>query len=84
MEVKIGLRGIKMSVRKSDVDTILSMIKLYHLNNPEQRFTQILFNLDINQFDNTNKLIDLRDNYNDKDSEIIKRIRQRLEYLNQQ
>ena len=58
---------------------IIALIENYLENNPEQRFGQALFNLKINQFEeSTNNDVlapQLRDIYNDSDSEIILRIR---------
>ena len=59
---------------------ILQLISNYLAENPNQRFGQILFNLDINQF-RPNK-DELKDIYNDLDEEILERIKQRLEKLN--
>ena len=58
------------------------MIKEYSSKNPEQRFTQILFNLKINEFKDDDFTQGLRDNYNDLDQNVLKRIRERLRLLN--
>ncbi len=56
---------------------ILDLISKYATENPSQRLGQIIFNLDINQFDKNKEFI-LRDIYNDSDEEILKRIKERL------
>ena len=52
-------------------------------NNPNQRFGQALFNLGINEF-KQNEEFQLRDIYNDDDSEIILRIENQLEWFDLQ
>lgn len=58
---------------------ILILIDQYLENNPDIRFAQALFNLDINEFANKIDPEDgnfmLRDPYNDKDSDVLKRIK---------
>ena len=57
------------------VDELVELIKEYSSKNPEQRFTQILFNLKINEFKDDDFTQGLRDNYNDLDENVLKRIR---------
>jgi len=61
---------------------ILELINDYFEKHPTQRFGQILFNLDINQFlSPDNPSLDnhrLRDIYSDIDSDIVKRIKLRI------
>ncbi|HBX62055.1 MULTISPECIES: hypothetical protein [Empedobacter] len=64
------------------VDELVELIKEYSSKNPEQRFTQILFNLKINEFKDDDFTQGLRDNYNDLDQNVLKRIRERLRLLN--
>ncbi|MFV0140741.1 hypothetical protein [Faecalibacter macacae] len=63
------------------VDELVELIKEYSSKNPEQRFTQILFNLKINEFKADDFTQGLRDNYHDLDQNVLKRIRERLELL---
>ncbi|MFV0197254.1 hypothetical protein OBK01_03435 [Empedobacter falsenii] len=63
------------------VDELVELIKEYSSKNPEQRFTQILFNLKINEFKDDDFTQGLRDNYHDLDQNVLKRIRERLELL---
>ena len=60
---------------KKEHKEILTLIENYLEANPEQRFGQALFNLNINQFTEwkpgNNQL---RDIYNDYDSAILKRV----------
>lgn len=63
---------------KEEHKTILLLIEQYLTKNPEQRFGQALFNLDITQFDASCKgkeYSSLRDIYDDTDNEILKRIK---------
>lgn len=62
---------------------ILEKLKVYLEQNPSQRFCQAIFNLGINEF-KQNEEFQLRDIYNDSDSEIIKRIEKRLDWFNSQ
>ena len=62
---------------------ILEKIKTYLEQHPTQRFGQAIFNLGINEFKEKEKF-QLRDIYNDNDSEIIKRIEKRLDWFNSQ
>ena len=61
---------------------IIELINKHFELYPTQRFGQILFNLDINQFKDQEypekQDYQLRDIYSDDDSEIIKRIKQRM------
>ncbi len=62
-----------------DSDIILSIIQQYLKDNPSIRFTQALFNLNINQFGgidiNSERQL-LRDPYNDTDKQVLERIKQ--------
>ena len=68
---------------KKEHQEILKIIETYLEKNPEQRFTQALFNLDINQ-SHSSILWEgaLRDNYGDKDSTVVVRVQDRLKELN--
>jgi hypothetical protein len=61
---------------------IIDLLAKYAEENPAQRFGQILFNLDINQFNDTldpsksNYL--LRDTYNDLSEGILERVKERI------
>jgi hypothetical protein len=64
---------------------ILEQIAHYLENNPGQRFGQALFNLGINQFKDTpGEEYQLRDIYNDPDTEILHRIENQLEWFESQ
>jgi len=52
-----------------------NIITKYATENPNQRLGQIIFNLDINQFNISNDAI-IRDIYIDSDEEILKRIKE--------
>ena len=58
---------------------ICQIVKDYLIKNPSIRFTQALFNLNINMFENDrNPEMEknlLRDPYNDKDSDVLERIK---------
>ncbi|MBH1960718.1 MAG: hypothetical protein I8H68_11460 [Flavobacteriia bacterium] len=58
---------------------ILNLITNYCNENPNQRFGQLLFNLNINEFKKDSK--EIRDIYNDADEEILERIKQRIKKL---
>lgn len=58
---------------------IIKILVDYMTKFPEQRFGQMLFNLDVNQFKKETE--ELRDIYNDSDDEILKRMTERLEKL---
>lgn len=64
---------------KKEHKEILEVISKYLEENPEQRFWQALFNLWINEFaDKSNpeaKDFLLKDIYNDRDSEIVSKIK---------
>ena len=62
---------------------ILERLKEFLDQNPSQRFGQAIFNLGINEF-KQNEEYQLRDIYNDSDSEILKRMDKRLESFNKQ
>lgn len=58
---------------------IINIISDYVSKNPNQRFGQLLFNLDINNFKNDKN--EITDIYNDSDEEILNRMKERLERL---
>jgi len=58
---------------------ILNIIANYCKENPNQRFGQILFNLNINEFKKDSE--EIRDVYNDTDKNILERIQTRIEQL---
>ena len=58
---------------------ILNIIANYCNENPHQRFGQILFNLNINEFKKDSE--EIRDVYNDTDKNILERIQTRIEQL---
>ena len=60
------------------VEELVELIKEYSTKNPEQRFTQILFNLNINQFAEKDFTKGFRDNYNDLDQNVFERLQDRL------
>ncbi|MGV1002995.1 hypothetical protein ACTS9U_16650 [Empedobacter falsenii] len=60
------------------VEKLVELIKEYSSKNPEQRFTQILFNLNINQFAEKDFTKGFRDNYNDLDQNVLERVQDRL------
>lgn len=61
---------------------ILNFISEYLEHNPDLRFGQALFNLDINTFIESNsESFILRDIHGDSDDFILKRINQRLEWF---
>lgn len=62
---------------------ILDKLKNYLDEYPDLRFGQAIFNLGINEF-KQNEEFQLRDIYNDNDTEIINRIEKRLELHNKQ
>jgi hypothetical protein len=70
---------------KQEHKLILELLESYLEKNPSQRFGQALFNLNINEF---NETIDsrtpnytLRDIYNDNDSATLERIKNRLDLI---
>lgn len=58
-----------------EAKTILNTIEKYLKDNPDIRFTQALFNLDINEFLDKQLPLGFRDNYNDTDEKVLKRIK---------
>lgn len=60
------------------VEELVELIKEYSAKNPEQRFTQILFNLNINQFAEKDFTEGFRDNYNNLDQNVLERVHDRL------
>lgn len=64
---------------------IIELISDYIEQYPEQRFGQILFNLDINQFVNSKEYEPkIRDIYYDSNKEILDRIEKRINLLNKE
>lgn len=67
-----------MGVINEDAKNILLAIEKYLKKYPEERFTQALFNMGINEFADETKLkrrgFLLRDIYYDADIEVLKRI----------
>lgn len=59
---------------------ILEKLRIFLEQNPTQRFGQAIFNLGINEF-KENEEFQLRDIYNDPDSEIIDRIENNLNWF---
>ena len=55
---------------------ILNIIANYCKENPNQRFGQILFNLNINEFKKDSE--EIRDIHNDSDKKILERIQSRI------
>jgi hypothetical protein len=68
---------------KLEHKTIINLISDYLEKNPEQRFSQALFNLNINQFENQinpeEKEFLLRDIYNDSDEDVVERVKSSIE-----
>jgi hypothetical protein len=62
---------------------IVETLREYLVKNPEIRFTQALYNLDINQFANKEnpgtEKHQLRDPYNDSNKVVLERVKKRLE-----
>ena len=54
---------------------ILNIIANYCKENPNQRFAQILFNLNINEFKEGSE--EIRDIYDDSDQKILERLQER-------
>jgi len=73
---------------KKEHKLIIEKVKQYLENHPDQRFGQAIFNLGINEFQKTtdprNPNYNLRDIYNDNDSEINMRIDRQLEWFDLQ
>ena len=70
---------------KKEHRQILELLKTYLDKHPDQRFGQAIFNLGVNQFQETtdprNPNYTLRDIYNDSDDEIIHRIKRQIEWF---
>lgn len=69
---------------KDEHQKILELVKSYLDENPNLRFSQALFNLNINQKpDSPDKIYErvLRDNYGDTDSTVLERITEQLDRL---
>ena len=58
---------------------IVNIIANYCKENPNQRFGQILFNLNINEFKKDSE--EIRDIHNDSDKKILERIQSRIKQL---
>ena len=58
---------------------ILNIIANYCKENPNQRFAQILFNLNINEFKEGSE--EIRDIYDDSDQKILERLQERIKKL---
>lgn len=73
---------------KKEHRIILDLLEEHLEKNPSQRFGQALFNLNVNQFQETTDLrnpnYNLRDIYNDADLEIMERIKNRLNLIEAQ
>lgn len=71
-----------MDDHKQSNKEIINLLTRYMDENPSQRFGQILFNLDINQFkdkaDPSRYEHLLRDIYNDLNDDILKRVSDRV------
>lgn len=69
---------------KKEHQHILDLLAVYLEKYPDQRFGQVLFNLGINEFkEPVGELYQLRDNYNDSDQEIIRRMEKQFNRLNE-
>ncbi len=68
---------------KTEHDQIINLLTNYLKEYPTVRFGQALHNLGINEFKNStpapHKHYELRDNYNDDDSDILERVKARAE-----
>jgi hypothetical protein len=76
---------IKKLKMKTEHIEILQIITAYLEKHSQLRFTQAIFNLDINQPPDAPEYKFkglLRDNHGDKDDEVLKRIKTRLDSLN--
>jgi hypothetical protein len=73
---------------KKEHRIILDLLEEYLEKNPSQRFGQALFNLGVNQFQETTDLrnpnYNLRDIHNDHDLDIIERIKNQLIWFESQ
>ena len=58
---------------------ILNIIANYCKENPNQRFGQILFNLNINEFKKDSE--EIRDIHNDSDKKILERVQSMIKQL---
>ena len=58
---------------------ILNIIANYCKENPNQRFGQILFNLNINEFKKDSE--EIRDIHNDSDKKSLERVQSRIKQL---
>ncbi len=69
---------------KKEHQHILDLLAVYLEKYPDQRFGQVLFNLGINEFkEPVGELYQLRDNYNDSDQEIIRRMEKQFNRHNE-
>lgn len=69
---------------KKEHQHILDLLVVYLEKYPDQRFGQVLFNLGINEFkEPVGELYRLRDNYNDSDQEIIRRMEKQFNRHNE-
>lgn len=70
---------------KEEHKLILELIESYLEKNPSQRFGQALFNLNINEFQETtdprNFNYNIRDIHGDSDFNILERIKNRLDLM---
>ncbi|MBN4049744.1 hypothetical protein JYT36_00790, partial [Bacteroidales bacterium AH-315-N07] len=73
---------------KIEHQEIIKLLSRYLGENPDQRFTQAIFNLGINEFANkenpekeNNRL---RDVYNDPDGIVLDRMKRQIDYLNKE
>jgi hypothetical protein len=73
---------------KKEHRIILDLLESYLEKNPSQRFGQALFNLNINEFNETtnpgNQNYTLRDIHGDNDLAILERIKNRLDLIESQ
>ena len=73
---------------KKEHKIILDLLEMYLEKNPSQRFGQALFNLGINEFQETtdprNPNYKLRDIHGDNDLDIIERIKNQLIWFESQ
>lgn len=73
---------------KKEHRIILDLLESYLEKNPSQRFGQALFNLNINEFNETtnprNQNYTLRDIHGDSDLAILERIKNRLDLIGSQ
>ena len=66
---------------------IIKLLSDYLEKNPDQRFTQALFNLGINEFEETNTIVKrdvqpiLRDVYNDEDEVVLERVTKGIRHI---